>query len=395
MLILCGRWSRSTTQALIDVEATDAIGAERHERVLTRTTRRNGSRQRRLSTKAGDVDLKIPKLRKGSFFPSVLERRRRIDQALYAVVMEAYVHGVSTRKVDDLVQALGVDAGISKSEVSRICKEMDAELEGFRTRTFTCPFPYVFLDATYAKARVNKRVVSRAVVIAMGVSMSGNREILGLSVGDSEDKVFWVEFLQGLRQRGLSGVELVISDAHLGLKAAIAEVLVGSSWQRCRVHFMRNVLAKVPRSQAQVVAALIRTVFAQVDDASVRGQFDAISDQLRPSFEAVSEMLDEAKEDLCAFATFPREHWTKIWSNNPLERVNAEIKRRTRVVGIFPNDDSVLRLITAVCIEQHDEWTASERRYLSEGSMALLTVKDTTAALIGKQSALVARSDKR
>ena len=317
MLILCGRWSRSTTQALIDVEATDAIGAERHERVLTRTTRRNGSRQRRLSTKAGDVDLKIPKLRKGSFFPSVLERRRRIDQALYAVVMEAYVHGVSTRKVDDLVQALGVDAGISKSEVSRICKEMDAELEGFRTRTFTCPFPYVFLDATYAKARVNKRVVSRAVVIAMGVSMSGNREILGLSVGDSEDKVFWVEFLQGLRQRGLSGVELVISDAHLGLKAAIAEVLVGSSWQRCRVHFMRNVLAKVPRSQAQVVAALIRTVFAQVDDASVRGQFDAISDQLRPSFEAVSEMLDEAKEDLCAFATFPREHWTKTKVEQP------------------------------------------------------------------------------
>lgn len=360
-------------QALIDQEATEQIGAEPHERALTRTARRNGSRPRRLSSKAGDLSLKIPKIRKGSFFPSILERRRRIDEALYAVVIEAYVHGVSTRKVDDLVHALGVDAGISKSEVSRICEEMDEELEAFRSRDLSeSAYPYVFLDATYVKGRVNKRVVSRAVVVAMGVTREGNREILGISIGDSEDKVFWTEFLQSLRARGLLGVELVISDAHLGLKAAISAVLVGSAWQRCRVHFMRNVLAKVPRAQGQMVSALIRTIFAQPDQASVEAQIDQVGDQLEGRFGVVADMLRDAKEDLCAFASFPQSHWTKIWSNNPLERVNAEIKRRTRVVGIFPNDASALRLITAVCIEQHDEWIASERRYLSEQSMAQL-----------------------
>jgi transposase-like protein len=361
-------------QALIEQEATEQIGAEPHERSVTRTTRRNGSRPRRLSSKAGDLALTIPKIRKGSFFPSILERRRRIDEALYAVVIEAYVHGVSTRKVDDLVHALGVDAGISKSEVSRICEEMDVELEAFRSRDLSeTTYPYVFLDATYVKGRVNKRVVSRAVVVAMGVTRDGTREILGISIGDSEDKVFWTEFLQSLRARGLSGVELVISDSHLGLKAAIQEVLVGSAWQRCRVHFMRNVLAKVPRAQGQMVSALIRTIFAQSDADSVSEQLKEVADRLEPRFEVVADMLKDSKEDLCAFASFPQSHWTKLWSNNPLERVNAEIKRRTRVVGIFPNDASALRLITAVCIEQHDEWIASERRYLSEQSMAQLT----------------------
>ena len=365
-------------QALIDQEATDHIGAEPHERSLTRTTRRNGSRPRRVSSKAGDLSLKIPKIRKGSFFPSILERRRRIDEALYAVVIEAYVHGVSTRKVDDLVQALGVDAGISKSEVSRICAAMDEELEAFRTRSLSdTTYPYVFLDATYIKGRVNNRVVSRAVVVAMGVTKEGNREILGLSIGDSEDKVFWTEFLQSLRARGLTGVELVISDAHLGLKAAICEVLVGSAWQRCRVHFMRNVLVRVPKAHGQMVSAMIRTIFAQPDQASVHAQLEQVAGQLDGRLDVVSAMLRDAKEDLLAFSSFPQSHWTKIWSNNPLERVNAEIKRRTRVVGIFPNDASALRLITAVCVEQHDEWIASERRYLSEQSMAQLASTTT------------------
>jgi len=365
-------------QALIDQEATDHIGAEPHERSLTRTTRRNGSRPRRVSSKAGDLSLKIPKIRKGSFFPSILERRRRIDEALYAVVIEAYVHGVSTRKVDDLVHALGVDAGISKSEVSRICAAMDEELEAFRTRSLSdTTYPYVFLDATYIKGRVNNRVVSRAVVVAMGVTKEGNREILGLSIGDSEDKVFWTEFLQSLRARGLTGVELVISDAHLGLKAAICEVLVGSAWQRCRVHFMRNVLVRVPKAHGQMVSAMIRTIFAQPDQASVHAQLEQVAGQLDGRLDVVSAMLRDAKEDLLAFSSFPQSHWTKIWSNNPLERVNAEIKRRTRVVGIFPNDASALRLITAVCVEQHDEWIASERRYLSEQSMAQLASTTT------------------
>ena len=365
-------------QALIDQEATDHIGAEPHERSLMRTTRRNGSRPRRVSSKAGDLSLKIPKIRKGSFFPSILERRRRIDEALYAVVIEAYVHGVSTRKVDDLVHALGVDAGISKSEVSRICAAMDEELEAFRTRSLSdTTYPYVFLDATYIKGRVNNRVVSRAVVVAMGVTKEGNREILGLSIGDSEDKVFWTEFLQSLRARGLTGVELVISDAHLGLKAAICEVLVGSAWQRCRVHFMRNVLVRVPKAHGQMVSAMIRTIFAQPDQASVHAQLEQVAGQLDGRLDVVSAMLRDAKEDLLAFSSFPQSHWTKIWSNNPLERVNAEIKRRTRVVGIFPNDASALRLITAVCVEQHDEWIASERRYLSEQSMAQLASTTT------------------
>ena len=365
-------------QSLIDAEATDHIGAEPHERSLTRTTRRNGTRARRVSSKAGDLALKIPKIRKGSFFPSILERRRRIDEALYAVVIGPQVHGVSTRKVDDLVQALGVDAGISKSEVSRICAAMDEELEAFRTRSLAdTTYPYVFLDATYIKGRVNNRVVSRAVVVAMGVTIEGNREILGLSIGDSEDKVFWTEFLQSLRARGLVGVELVISDAHLGLKAAIQEVLVGSAWQRCRVHFMRNVLVRVPKAHGQMVSALIRTIFTQPDRASVEAQLDQVASQLESRFDVVADMLKDAKEDLCAFACFPQSHWTKIWSNNPLERVNAEIKRRTRVVGIFPNDASALRLITAVCVEQHDEWIAAERRYLSEQSMAQLASTTT------------------
>ena len=356
-------------QALIEAEATEVIGASRHERSETRENWRNGSRARLISTKAGDVELAIPKLRRGSFFPQILERRRRIDRALFAVVMEAYVHGVSTRKVDEL----GVASGISKSEVSRICAELDREMEVFRTRRLDhVSFPYLFCDATYVKGRVRGRVVSRAVVVVTGVSANGNREVLGCDVGDSEDGVFWTAFLRSLRERGLGGVRLVISDHHLGLKEAIEKVFIGASWQRCRVHFLRNALAKVPKAKSQMVAAAIRTIFAQPDQDHVHQQLDVVADTLSFTVPEVASLLIEAKADLLAFSAFPMVHWRQIWSTNPLERVNAEIKRRTNVVGIFPNDASVLRLVTAVLVEQHDEWEVAQRRYLSEESMALI-----------------------
>ena len=361
-------------QALIDAEATEVIGAGRYQRSTSRTTHRNGSRTRLLSTKAGDVELRIPKLREGSFFPALLEPRRRIDRALLAVVMEAYVHGTSTRKVDDLVKALGVDAGISKSEVSRICAELDGEVAAFRSRSLShTVFPYLFVDATYLKARVDGRVVSRAVVIATGVTADGGREVLGLDVGDSEDGAFWTAFLRSLRARGLGGVQLVISDAHTGLTQAISAVMAGAAWQRCRVHFLRNLLARVPRGSAEMVAAAIRTIFAQPTGAEVTEQLDKVAAMLQPKFPTVATMLADAKEDLTAFASFPPAHWAKVWSTNPLERVNKEVKRRTNVVGIFPDDAAVLRLAGAVLIEAHDEWQVAERRYLSEGSMAKLT----------------------
>jgi putative transposase len=379
-------------QALIDAEATAQIGAERFERSSTRTAQRNGTRDRLLSTKAGDVDLKIPKLRQGSFFPSILERRRRIDRALFAVVMEAYVHGVSTRKVDDLVVALGLESGISKSEVSRICAELDEQLGAFRARSLAhVEFPYVFLDATYLKGRVDHQVVSRAVVVATGVSMDGNREVLGCAVGHSEDGAFWTEFLRSLRARGLNGVRLVISDQHLGLKKAIEAVMVGSSWQRCRVHFMRNVLARVKRNNTHMVIAAIQTIFAQPDAASVREQFDRIVGTLEGQFPDVATMLTDAKEDLLAFSAFPESHWRKVWSSNPLERLHREIKRRTDVVGVFPNDKAVERLVTAVVVETHDEWQVAERRYLSETSMAQLRRNEKAAIVEGAEQTLESR----
>jgi putative transposase len=287
--------------------------------------------------------------------------------------MEAYVHGVSTRKVDDLVQALGIDSGISKSEVSRICKELDKEMEGFRTRKLDhINFPYLFCDATYVKGRVAGRVVSRAVVIVTGVTEKGAREVLGCDVGDSEDGAFWTTFLRSLRQRGLKGVRLVISDHHLGLKEAIAKVFLGAAWQRCRVHFMRNVLTKVPRANQQMVAAAVKTIFIQPDRAHIDHQLDEVVRMLQLQFPQVADKLAGAAPDLLAFSSFPLGHWTKLWSTNPLERVNAEIKRRTNVVGIFPNDASLLRLVTAVLVEQHDEWEVAERRYLTEESMTMI-----------------------
>jgi putative transposase len=366
-------------QALIDLEATQAIGAARYERSESRTTHRNGTRARLLSTKAGDVELAIPKLREGSFYPSLLEPRRRIDRALWAVIMEAFVHGVSTRKVDDLVTALGIDTGVSKSQVSRICGELDGAVTEFRERRLDhIEFPYLFLDATYVKAHEGARVVAKAVIVATGVAADGNREVLGVAVGDSEDKAFWTAFLRHLRARGLAGVRLVISDAHEGLRHAIERVMLGAAWQRCRVHFLRNVLAKVPRGSAEMVAAAVRTIFAQPDQAAVADQLEGIATKLGRQFPAVEAMLRDAAVDICAFAAFPQAHWKKIWSTNPLERVNKEIKRRTNVVGIFPNEAAVVRLAGSVLLEVHDEWQITDRRYLSEGSMARLYQNDNT-----------------
>src|SRR6476646_5858903 len=359
--------TESLYQELIDAEAAAFIGAGPFERTPARVTQRNGARLRTLTTTAGDLELRIPKLRTGSFFPSLLERRRRVDQALFAVVMEAYLHGTSTRQVDDLVKALGADSGISKSEVSRICADLDQEVGAFRDRSLTDQqFPYVFLDATYCKARVNHRVVSQAVVIATGVRADGWREVLGFAVGDSEDGAFWTQFLRSLKARGLGGVQLVISDAHTGLKQAISAVLLGAAWQRCRVHFLRNVLAQVPKGSAEMVAAAIRTIFAQPDAAHVREQLGVIAGMLGRQSVKVETMLRDAAEDLLAFTSFPAAHWKKIWSTNPLERLNKEVKRRTDVVGVFPNPEALLRLAGAVLVEAHDEWQATDRRYLGE-----------------------------
>lgn len=367
---------RLALQELIELEATERIGAAPYERTEDRTTERNGHRTRPLTTKAGDVELRIPKLRKGSFFPIILEPRRRIDQALYAVVMEAYVHGISTRSVDDLVEAMG-GTGISKSEVSRICANLDETVGAFRTRPLDhVEFPYIYLDATYLHVR-NKpgkggQVVSMAVVVATGVTATGEREILGLDVGDSEDDVFWRAFLLSLKQRGLAGVQLVISDQHAGLVKALSRAFQGVAHQRCRVHFARNLLAHVPKGQADYVAAAFRMIFAQAKPADIDAAWDRTRDEFAARWPKIGPYMDEAKVEVLAFAAFPREHWRKIWSTNPLERVNKEIKRRARVVGIFPNPSSVIRLVGAVLIDMHDEWIAGDRRYLSEGSMAKL-----------------------
>ena len=361
-------------QELIEAEAAEAIGAGRYERSEHRRTERNGHRGRLLATQAGDVELKIPKLRKGSFFPSMLEPRRRIDKALYAVIMEAYVAGVSTRSVDDLVAALGAESGISKSEVSRICAGLDETVEAFRSRRLDhIEFPYVYLDATYLNVRNSvAQPASMATVVATGITADGNREVLGCDVGDSESEGFSQQFLSSLRDRGLTGVRLVISDAHRGLGAAADRWFQGAARQRCRVHFIRNLLAVVPRSHQHMAAAVFRTIFAQPDAAAVTEAWDQVADQLAASFPKIGPLMASAKAEVLAFAAFPRAHWQKIWSTNPLERINKEIKRRSRVVGIFPDEASAIRLVGAILADLHDEWQATDRRYLSEDSMSLL-----------------------
>ena len=369
--------ARVLGEALMELEVTQYVGAERHERTPDRTGQRNGYREREWDTRVGTIELRVPRARDGGYFPSLLDPRRRAERALVGVVQEAYVQGVSTRRVDDLVQALGM-TGISKSQVSRLCQALDEEVERFRGRPLVGPYPYVWLDATYLKVRQDGRVASMAVVIAIGVTDDGQREVLGLDLGPSEDGAFWLAFLRSLVARGLRGVRLVVSDAHQGLKGAIAAVLQGASWQRCRVHFIRNALALVPKSAAAMVAATIRTVFVQVEADAAREQWRRIADNFRPRYERLADLLDAAEADVLAYLAFPREHWRQIWSNNPLERLNKEIKRRTNVVGIFPNPAAATRLVGAILAEQHDEWQVA-RRYLSAASLATLTEEVPTA----------------
>jgi len=361
---------RVLAEAVMALEVEQHLGAARHERTPERTGQRNGYRERAWDTRVGTIDLRVPRVRDGSYFPGLLEPRTRAERALAAVVQEAYVQGVSTRRVDDLVKALGME-GISKSQVSRLCEALDAEVERFRSRPLTAAYPYVWLDATFVKVREGGRVTSQAVVVAVGVAEGGAREVLGVDVGPSEDGAFWLRFLRGLVTRGLRGVRLVTSDAHEGLKGAIAAVFHGASWQRCRVHFLRNALALVPKAARQLVAATVRTAFAQPTDDAARRQWRQVADGFRDRWPRLADLLDQAEADVLAYLAFPPAHWRQLWSTNPLERLNKELKRRTDVVGIFPNADAALRLVGALLAEQHDEWQVG-RRYFSAESLAAL-----------------------
>lgn len=380
---------RKTLQDLIEAEVATIIGADRHERTEERNNQRNGHRERQWDTRVGTIDLQIPKLRKGSFFPSLLEPRRMTETALLSVVQQAYVCGVSTRKVDHLVRSLGLE-GIDKSRVSRICKELDEMVHDFRTRPLEGQWPYLWLDATYLKVRQNGRVVSMAAVIAVSVSERGERRVVGFDLGPSEAEDFWLHFLREVQERGLRGLQLVISDAHLGLRKAIQAVFGGATWQRCRVHFMRNVLALVPKHAQPVVSAAVRTILAQPDQASALAQLERVADSLRTQFPKVASLLLEGAEDVLAYMSFPPEHWRQLHSTNPLERLNKEVKRRSDVVGIFPDVPSVLRLVGAILSEQNDEWETS-RRYFSQESMSKVlaqTGTPETPTLPGMGSAL-------
>jgi transposase-like protein len=375
---------RRGLQQLIELEASAVIGAERHERSEERLGYRNGYRPRSLATQVGDIDLLIPKLRAGGFLPSILEPRRRVDQALYGVVMEAYIGGVSTRKVDALVAALGVQSGISRSQVSRICQDIDEQVQAFLNRPLQeSGYAYVYLDATYLHGRLGKalQVCSRAVVVAMGVNADGRRELLGLKVGDSESEGFWSPFIASLKERGLTGVRLVVSDAHVGLTKAIRRQLQGCSWQRCRVHFARNLLQRVPKAHQGMVTAALRSVFAQEDATEILTRWEDLAASLAERFPRATELMLEAREDVLAFRHFPQPHWRKIWSTNLLERVNEEIKRRTRVVGIFPNDAAITRLVGAVLLEQDEHWQLEGRRMFSAESMAAIPSLEDLPAL--------------
>jgi transposase-like protein len=361
---------RVLTEALMELEVTQHVGAERHARTGERTGHRNGYRERTWDTRVGSVDLRVPRVRDGSYFPSLLEPRTRAERALVAVVQEAYVGGVSTRRVDALVKALGME-GISKSQVSRLCAELDEDVERFRMRPLAAAYPYLWLDATFVKVRQAGRVVSQAVVVAVGVATNGVREILGMDVGPSEDGAFWLRFLRSLVARGLHGVCLVTSDAHEGLRQAVAAVLHGATWQRCRVHFVRNAWALVPKGMQALVAATVRTVFAQPTADQAREQWRRVADGFRTPWPRLAALLDAAEPDVLAYLAFPREHWRQVWSTNPLERLNKEVKRRTDVVGIFPNPGATIRLVGALLAEQHDEWQVG-RRYFSAEAMTLL-----------------------
>jgi transposase-like protein len=370
---------RLLMQLAMEEQVTEQVGAAKYQRTAERKTQRNGYRPVDWDTRVGSIGLQIPKLRDGSYYPNFLEPRRRAEKALLSVIQQAYIEGVSTRKVDDLLQSLGV-ASTDKSLVSRACKELDELIEEFRNRPLDSSYPYVWFDAIYLKVRQNHRIVSIAAVIAIGVTETGERRVLGMQTGASESEPFWSEFLRSLVGRGLKGVQLVISDSHEGLKAAISKVLSGASWQRCRVHFMRNLLAHVPQKDKSLVAAVVRMVFAQPNRQAAGQQLAETVKAMQARWPKAAELLAAAENDILAYMAFPPEHWTRIYSTNPLERLNREIKRRTEVVGVFPNEAAVVRLVGAVLMERADEWEV-ERRPFSLESMHKLTAPDPEAVL--------------
>lgn len=365
-------------QRLMDLEVGNLTGAGYGEKSNDRLAQRNGYRERDWETRAGTVELRIPKLRTGSYFPAFLEPRRLSEKALTAVVQEAYIQGISTRSVDDLVKAMGM-SGISKSQVSRLCEEIDVRVKAFLERPIEGDWPYVWVDATYLKVRQAGRIVSVAVTIAVGVNGDGRREVLGMAIGASEAETFWTDFLRSLARRGLRGVKLVISDAHEGIKAAVSRVF-SATWQRCRVHFARNATAHAGKSGRRVVSAFIATAYAQETPEAAKGQWRKVADQLRPSVPKLAKLMDTAEEDVLAYMSFPPQHRTKLHSTNPLERLNGEIKRRTNVVGIFPNEDAITRLVGALLLEQNDEWAVQRGRYMTLESVSQLS-DDTTITL--------------
>jgi transposase-like protein len=363
------------SQLLMEVEVEQQIGAKKHERTEERSNYRNGSRKRSWETRVGEIELAIPKLRQGSYYPSLLEPRRPAEKALLAVVQEAYLKGVSTRKVDNLLKALGL-TGIDKSKVSRICKELDQVVAEFRQRPLQESYPYVWLDALYLKVRQNHRVVSLALVIAVGVDEQGDRHLLGFDLGGSEEQAFWLAFLRSLLKRGLKRVQLVISDAHEGLKNALQQVFTGASWQRCRVHFMRNLLARIPHKDKKAVADAVRLIFDQPSHQSAEEQLRLLAAKMEPIYPKAAALLLDAEADILAYKTFPNEHWRRIHSTNLVERLNREVKRRTKVVGVFPDQPSVIRLVGTLLIEIDDDWRATQRKYFSPDSMQLLIDPD-------------------
>jgi transposase-like protein len=355
---------------MMDLDVEALTGAAYNERSADRSNQRNGYRERDWHTRAGTIPVAIPKLRKGSYFPSFLEPRRTSEKALAAVIQEAYVQGVSTRSVDELVKAMGM-TGISKSQVSRLCEDIDGRVKTFLNRPIEGFWPYLWIDATYVKAREGGRVVSVAVIIAVAANTDGRREVIGMATGPSEAEEFWTKFLRSLTARGLRGVKLVISDSHEGLKKAARRVLC-ATWQRCAVHFMRNAMASVNVKQRGMVAAAIRTAFVQETEQEAHKEWRGVADRLRERFPRVSALMDEAEYDVLAYMTFPKSHWSQIRSTNPIERLNREVKRRTNVVQIFPNEEALVRLVGALLHEQNDEWAVC-RRYMTLETMAGLS----------------------